>query len=212
MKKKTRQEANEKPRRENNPQCFLRVAARLCHRFAQEHMFVWQHTSAHSQIFLPGAQRRTSQEQLEPDLYPRLQLMLSSTNWVMTLTGEQFLFCRTDCSGGGSKQRIARQIQRNNIIWSLCLRRIGIDQSVQWLGYGLGRSWVRIPEGKEKHFLHPVPRVSGFFSGGGELKQLGRQVNNSSPSSAKVTNEWRCTLATPLRSKQGQRYLFPYCV
>ena len=179
--------------------------------------FVLQHTSAHSQMFLPGAQRRTSQEQLEPDLYSRLQLMLSSTCWVTTLTGEQFLFCWTDCSERTqpAENRETNTRQQNYMTLTSTTNR----DRVRWLGYGLGRYWVRIPEGPEKHFLQYIQTPSCstgtrvFFLGlGVGVKQLGSQVNNTSPSSAKVKNERSCTLATIHTPSWSKRYLFPCCV
>ena len=118
--------------------------------------FVWQHTSAHSQMFLPGGLASHvpgtigTRSILQTAINAFIDQLNNDLNRGTVPVFQDRLF------GGRSKQRIARQIQGNNIIWCLCLRKIGIDQSVQWLGYGLGRSWVQIPEGQENYFLQYI--------------------------------------------------------
>ena len=135
--------------------------------------FVWQHTSSHSQMFLPRVCVTAHICTQPPDVLTRgsashVPGTIGTRSILQTVINAFIDQLSNDLNrgtvpvlqdrlfGGRSKQWIARQIQRNNILGNLCLRRIGIDQSVQRLGCGLGRYWIRIPESQEKHFLQYI--------------------------------------------------------
>jgi hypothetical protein len=50
------------------------------------------------------------------------------------------------------------------------------------------------------------------YSMGTWIKQAGREVNHSPPSSVEVKNDWTCTTAPPIRLHDVDRVNFTCCV
>lgn len=84
-----RQEAREKRKKKkiicNEPseQCLGCVTDSHKTTCSYPHSFCDSSSRVHAAMFLPRAQRHTSQEQLEPDLLSILQLMVTSTGGIM---------------------------------------------------------------------------------------------------------------------------------